>query len=147
MTDFIPVSWADDEDITAAKLNQMTSNDIYLEEHTLPQSYSYLGLAKNDGLKMACGVEAIGPSSAREITHSVQFPRGHFTYQSRPVVTATLATVGPNRMFVVIRGNNPSSARPDDTGFTVILNSDPLDLKSTNFNPRTVHVHWIAIGY
>lgn len=147
MTDFRAVSWSDDEDITSAKLNQMSTNDTYLLENIVPMAYDYLGAVKTTGLKIAAGVTAIPPSTSREITQAIYFPSGFFTQNSRPVVTASLATIGPSRVFIVIKGFGGSSARPDNTGFTVVINAAPLDEKTTNFNPVLAHLHWQAIGY
>lgn len=151
---FEDVSWSDDEDILADKLNKMATNEKYLMEQTVPHRYQAYGIDVTDGVKVCGGVAVLGPGPGRQLDKDVYFGK-FFTPGCRPVVTATLATAAMFRVFITIRGPNgyaTGSNRPDHNGFNVVLDADPHDIPKlesylTNFFPVQQRVHWIALGY
>lgn len=145
MTEYRGVQWSDDELITADKLNQMTTNDKYLFEHAMPQMYRAYGLNKTDGLRVAAGIITINSQAWREARSDISF-NGFFTQGCRPVVQATVAITDQVRCFCIVKGIGPSNVRPDHTGFTVIVNADPV-AETKNYFPMNFHVHWLALGY
>lgn len=145
MTEYRSVQWSDDELITAEKLNQMASNDKYLFEHAMPQQYRAYGLVKTDGLKIAGGIITLTAQAHREKRADVSFG-GFFTQGCMPVVQATVAITDQVRSFCIVKGIGPSNVRPDHSGFTVIVNADPV-AETKNYFPMNFHVHWMALGY
>lgn len=144
MSDFQPVSWSDDDLITAEKLNQMTDNDKYLKDHAMPQLYKAYDLNKTDGLRVASGIVAHGPATQREVRFDISWA-GFFSTGCKPSIQATLAVTDQVRAFITIKGIGSGNLRPEN-GFTVIVNADPL-AETKNYFPTTFHVHWMAIGY
>lgn len=145
MTAYEPVSWTDDELITADKLNKMTTNDKYLSEQVIVQQYNAYNIVKTDGLRILTGIVGLPASTNRQISKEIGFG-SFFTIGCRPSVQATLATIDQYRSFVAIKGLGVNNLRPDHTGFQVVINADPLAATKKYF-PTTVHVHWMAIGY
>lgn len=145
MSQFVSVSWSDDELISAYKLNQMASNEKYLLERSMPQLYAAYGMNKTDGLKIAGGIITIMPLAWREQRADISFGR-FFTTGCRPVVNVTAAITDQVRVFTVVKGLGPGNVRPDDTGFTVIVNADPVEATQNHF-PTPFHIHWMALGY
>lgn len=145
MSEFVGVMWSDDELITATKMNQMASNDKFLLDRTLKQSYRAYDLNKTDGLRIATGIQRIEARASREARMAISF-NGFFTQGCRPSIQCTLAITDQVRSFVTIRGNGADPLRPDHTGFTVVVNADPV-ADTKNFFPTAFHVHWFAVGY
>lgn len=145
MSDFQDVSWADDEDVTADKLNQMCSNDKHLLEQTVPHLYRAYGITKVGGLKIAGGIVTLGPNAGREMSHDVNFGN-FFSIGCRPVVQVTFATPQRFRVWAVIKGLGPNNHQPDRNGFTVVVNSGAPDEVKNHF-PTGQHIHWMALGY
>lgn len=144
MTQYQSVSWGDEE-ITAAKLNQMNANTDYLLERAVPHQYSAYSTNKTTGLKVICGIVSIGPSTARQMSKNVYFGR-YFSAGCRPVVLATHASSNLWRVFISIGGIGANNLRPDHNGFKVVLNSDPLSTTKNHF-AQGQHIHWLALGY
>lgn len=145
MTEYRAVSWGDDELLTAAKLNQMATNDKFLAEHAMPQLYRAYGLTKTDGLKIATGIVTILAQTAPEASFDVSF-NGFFTQGTRPVVQLTAAILEPRRVWTTVKGIGPGDLRPDHTGFQIRVNYSPHVAVANHF-PGNFHVHWMALGY
>lgn len=146
MTDFNDVAWTDDEDITASKLNAMTSNDRYLFDHILTAKYTaYEAIDKADGIKIASGIIAFPASRDRQMAKEISFGR-YFSQGCRPSIQATCAVTDQVRTFCTIQAIGSGVLRPDHTGFKAVLNADPLK-EATVYFPTVTHVHWLAIGY
>lgn len=146
MTDFTDVTWGDDDTITPEKLNAMGSNDKYLLQRVLPAQYQAYGLKKNDGIKIASGIQNFAASTGRTMTKDIYYG-GYFSEGCRPSIQATCAVTDSHRTFCVIQAIGAGILRPDHNGFRVVLNADPLDDKTKTYFPTIVHVHWMAIGY
>lgn len=144
-TQYRDVSWGDDEEITADKLNQMTTNEKYLLERIMPHQYQAYGITKTSGLKIACGIVSVGPYAGRQMSKVIYFGR-FFTVGCRPIVLASHATPSQFRTFVSCKGVGANNMRPDHNGFQVVLNADPLTT-TTNYFPTAQHIHWLSIGY
>lgn len=145
MSSFKSVSWTDDDDILTDKLNQMASNEDYLNDHLPDVTYGAYGIVRTDGIKMKAGVVSFTPNTYITQSRGVHFGN-FFTVGCKPIITVTLATTSNYRCHITIKSLTSGVLVPDHTGFICYLNNDPLTATSNNF-PTTNHVHWIALGY
>lgn len=146
MSEFKSVNFTDGA-VDVQRLQQLTANQQYLNEQKIPIKWTRNEITKVGGLKIACGIVTIGPTTKNNPAIDVYFG-SFFTAGCNPAVSVTYSAYDSRqaRVHVLTKGLGEGAFDPDHRGMQVILLADPL-AKTTTYFPRSSRVHWIAIGW
>ena len=123
------------------RLNQIISNQNFLNENKVPMWYRAHGTVQTDNLKIAAGVNHHNNPTGVIRTRNVDMGN-FFTPGTSIIVTSSFASTTANRCWVTIAARNRSGVQLDHTGFSVrVVSSDGSRLSGPNYS------YWIAIGY
>lgn len=140
-TPYRPVSW-NDQNLSQQKLQQMSSNDHWLYEHSPTIRYNYLDtVVRDSGMKIIAGKSRYAETGRDWIDVPVYFGN-FFSAACRPVVTATVE--GHNRLDVKISGHDGSEV--DYRGFRAHVWLDLIPGWTAAPAPSG-WLHWISIGF
>lgn len=147
---FSPVTWNDNELVTATKLNQMTDNENYLYDHI-----ALFDITSSDGqysagqLFIQAGYHDViagtysTAQNGRIIIADVVFPT---PFRYRPIVATSYVSEDINyREVAVMIGSKNGARQPDKDGFKVHLTHN----KGSFAFPEVAgkfYVHYIAVG-
>ena len=142
---YVDVSWGTNEPLDTNKLNTMAQNVDYLFKR-MPKVYFNAYNAQRDiGVKIACGVATIPPTSNYSTTVTVYFGT-FFTPGSQPIITTSITSSYNRRVIDTINGISGNAAMPDHRGFIAHIAAVEFNDK-TNALSKTMHLNWIAMGY
>jgi hypothetical protein len=138
---FTPIELFTDNDAAdLERLNGIVSNLNFLNDSKLTMRYDAYGTVRTDNMKIAAGtidVTTNGSSRTRQI-----FIPSFFTPNTRPVVTASIASVTRRRSFISIANLNATSVSLTFDGFT-------CHVETASGEPLTGGqiVNWLAVGF
>jgi hypothetical protein len=141
LSDYTELRWNVGETTSRQKLNQMVDNTHNLWLKRIEASYKGWGVTRTSGLKIAAGIEGVGPEKVAIMTHQIYFGN-FFTPGCRPAVVATTATTRHGYSYTTTRGLAGGEAHATHNGFRVLIALP----KGETFLQR-VFVNWMAVGY
>lgn len=142
-TEYVVISWSDQEDITGEKLDAMVSNTNYLRDNMLRGNYGANGITRDVGLKIASGLVLITASKTPIQSRTVSFSN-YFSDSCKPIVTTGVVSSSQRRIFVSVNGPG-SLPMPTRDGFQVVVEVDSTSKKKSI--TRNFYVSWIAMGW
>ena len=145
VSSFKDISWGANEQLDTTKFNTMCANTRYLFERAPKLLFTAYGIRKDSGLKIACGVAAVPPSTGTWATVAVPFG-SFFTEGSRPVITTGVHGTANGRVIATIQGYSGREWAPDHRGFYGHLCAAEL-VASQNRILKTTYLHWQAMCY
>lgn len=136
-TPYKPISWNQQELITDDKMAQIANNSQWLFENTPRTNYTAFGVNRASGVKIACGIMAMG--AVKSVTHTKPVYFGNFfSAACHPIVTTGLTTVGLRKVFTVVTGLG--ALHPDQRGFQITC-------EGMAKLERSFYVTWQAMGF
>jgi hypothetical protein len=135
-----PISWSTNDRAFKDKLNAMANNDQFLFENMPRAQYTYSGLTRTTGIKIAAGYIHLGSRGDAYAAATYHFGT-YFSQGCRPVVVVGHAFSFPQRN-IVVAVNGIGNRIPDHTGFEVYART-LTDKKIT----ADVWLSFIAVGY
>lgn len=145
VTAFNNVTWGE-EDVTAAKLNSMAQNSLWLYEN-LPKAHllTYGGIRKDEKVKIAAGVITIPKSKEKIQQLKVDFD-SFFTKNCKPIIVCTIVSHQNSKYVVTTYGIRGQGYVPLDDGFMARVAVFETNA-NVNFFNKTSYLNWIAMGY
>lgn len=143
ITQWKPVSWVPNEDITSDKLNTMADNLEYLRQKQVGARYSAFGVNTEDNLKIISGVSYV-PGNAKGPTCTINVSFGNaFSNGCKPVVTTSCYSEVRRYMMITVQALTGTARMPDNTGFRAT--AAYWATKDPHCPP--CYVAWQALGY
>ncbi len=141
---FKDINWADDEYLSADKLNAMVANTRYLFERAPKMYYNSYAVKKDTGIKIACGAYTIAPGKAHLFRRTIYFG-SFFTTGCKPVIVNGITSPSNRRMIPSMYGIQGEGYVPDHRGFVACVNTSTTE--KAHYLNKQIYFNWIAVGY
>ena len=140
-TPYRPLSWAPNEVMTEAKMDQIANNSQWLFENKPNVNYNAHGVRRVIGVKIMCGVTTI-PYTLTGIQTVAAYFGNFFSVGCRPIVTTGVVSF-QRRMHIITNGFGVMF--PDHRGMEIVAECYAPDGGRRIQN--TFWVNWMAMGY